>query len=541
MSLQALPRGVELGKYRIIRTLGQGGFGITYLANEISTGKTVVIKENLPNFCACRDQINFWVRASMPNDPYGVYAKYREDFVKEARLLAKLHHTNIVQVLEAFEALGTAYYVMPWVGGLELHKAAPPADKIDESWLRPILVSLLGALEYLHARRVFHRDIKPNNILITNDNLPVVIDFGTARNISSGRSVTLVGSEGYAPIEQMTGNGETGPWTDVYALGATCYRLITGKLPCGATTRIAADQDPVRPLLAIPELEGRFSRNFLASIDKAMQLRAQNRWQSAGDWKNAVGSTSQAAEPVANAGTARKTSVPGRRLVISRWKTCCVCVVILLVILGGVYMEEVEEFVHTYESPLITLAVIGAFIAAVVYGQRSAGAKPAAQLPAASAQESLQELKNKELVDHQCSAMLTRMNIPPASYDMRILYAADNPELTKMLIVAGARVNQQDIDGWSPLYKAAKCNHVETVSFLLAAPDINVNLPDRKGNTPLHIAVYHDNSETVKALLEAPGIEISRRNSEGETPLRLAGKLGNFSCADLIRNAGGTE
>ena len=125
----ALPEGVELGGYRLIRSLGQGGFGITYLAENIVTGQQAVIKENLPSFCAMRNSVTLQVSATNPNDPLQEYPKLLTRFVEEARMLARLDHPNIVKVQNAFEALGTAYYVMPWLGGKELHQAAPaPAD-----------------------------------------------------------------------------------------------------------------------------------------------------------------------------------------------------------------------------------------------------------------------------------------------------------------------------------------------------------------------------------------------------------------------------
>ncbi|MBQ2380859.1 MAG: SEL1-like repeat protein [Akkermansia sp.] len=280
----ALPANVELGNYRILRTLGQGGFGITYLAEDINDGKQVVIKENLPTFCAYRNTTSLLVASANPNDEAEEYRKLLTRFVDEARLLASLNHPNIVKVYTAFEALGTAYYVMPWVGGQELQKVAPAPQEITEAWLLPILRKLLEALEYLHSQNIYHRDIKPANILLENETTPVIIDFGTARSIISDRSATMVGSPGYSPIEQITARGQRGPWTDVYSLGATCYRLITGSPPPEANERLADDEDPLRPLINQAELRGRFSLEFLATIDKALALRAKNRWQTAGEW-----------------------------------------------------------------------------------------------------------------------------------------------------------------------------------------------------------------------------------------------------------------
>ncbi|MBQ2380862.1 MAG: SEL1-like repeat protein [Akkermansia sp.] len=284
----ALPANVELGDYRILRTLGQGGFGITYLAESIADGKQVVIKENLPTFCAYRNTTSLIVASAKAGDEAEEYHKQLTRFVEEARLLARLNHPNIVKVNKAFEALGTAYYVMPWVGGQELHKAAPAPQDITEAGLRPILRKLLEALNYLHSQNIYHRDIKPANILLKNKKVPVIIDFGTARSIISERSATMVGSPGYSPIEQITTRGKRGPWTDLYSLGATCYRLITGSAPPEANERLANDEDPLRPLANRAELRGRFSVYFLTTIDKALALRAKNRWQTAGEWLNAL-------------------------------------------------------------------------------------------------------------------------------------------------------------------------------------------------------------------------------------------------------------
>ena len=302
-NLLTLPAGLELGAYRIQRPLGQGGFGITYLARESSTGAQVVIKENLPTFCAMRDRTGLSVAPTNPHDKEKVYSKLLTRFVEEAQMLAKLDHPNIVKVLSAFEALGTAYYVMPWVGGRELHKAAPAPGEINEAWLLPVLRALLGALQYLHGQNIYHRDVKPANILLTAQNTPVLIDFGTARAIITEHSATLVGSPGYSPIEQITTHGKRGPWTDVYSLGATCYRLITGERPPEANERLMDDDDPLRPLADRTDLHSRFSRELLAGIDKALAMRARNRWQTAGEWLATLPEPKSAPEPTTHINT----------------------------------------------------------------------------------------------------------------------------------------------------------------------------------------------------------------------------------------------
>lgn len=282
----ALPEGLDLGHYRILRKLGQGGFGITYLAQNQHTGEYVVVKENLPTFYAVRDQATWSIMPYDVEDAAANYSHTLQRFVEEAKLLARLRHPNIVRVSEAFEALGTAYYVMPYINGQELHKAAPSV--VTEQWLLPILSTLLNTLAYLHSQNLLHRDLKPGNILLQADGSPMLIDFGTARALYSERSVTMVGTPGYTPIEQISARGNCGAWTDLYALGATCYRVITGEMPPDANARLAEEEDAYHPLAARRELVGRFSPVLLKSIDKALSLRAKNRWQCAEEWLQAL-------------------------------------------------------------------------------------------------------------------------------------------------------------------------------------------------------------------------------------------------------------
>ncbi|MBQ3525492.1 MAG: SEL1-like repeat protein [Akkermansia sp.] len=283
----ALPAGLELGDYRILRHLGQGGFGITYLVEDMQSGEQLVLKENMPTFCAYRNDNTLTVQPLTPGECAENYRHTLTRFVQEARILARLHHPNIVRVLRAFEALGTAYYVMPYIAGQELHKAAPAV--VDEAWLLPILRAVLEALDYLHSQDLLHRDLKPGNILLREDGTPILIDFGTARALQSESSATMVGTPGYTPIEQITPHGKRGAWTDIYSLGATCYRLITGQRPPDAVERID-EEDPYRPLALRAELRGRFSATLLQSVDTALAVRAKKRWQSAQAWLHALDS-----------------------------------------------------------------------------------------------------------------------------------------------------------------------------------------------------------------------------------------------------------
>ncbi|MBR5888341.1 MAG: ankyrin repeat domain-containing protein, partial [Akkermansia sp.] len=279
-----LPAGYKLHDYNIEDVLGQGDYGITYLATDYITGRKVVIKENFPAELSMRDSANHHAGpagASRKND----YDWVLGSFLNEAKILARLKHPNIVPVLTAFKTLGTAYYVMDYIGGRSLHEAAP--QQVTEQWLLGILRPMLSALHYIHSVSLLHRDIKPDNILITPEGTPILIDFGVARSSLATDGEYLV-TKGYESPEQVfISNTEApGPWTDIYALGATCYYLLTGQNPPNCFDRMT--DETYRPLALRPELQGRFSPALLASIDKAFALRSTDRWQSAQEWLEVI-------------------------------------------------------------------------------------------------------------------------------------------------------------------------------------------------------------------------------------------------------------
>ena len=283
----ALPSGFLLGDYRIIRSLGQGGFGITYLAQNITNKKSVVIKENMPAAFSHRSEGTMRITPTGGGEVEQFFNWALERFLEEADTLTRLHHPNIVEVGESFTALGTAYYVMEYINGAELHIAAPPHHEIDEAWLRPILRKLLEALEYVHSCELLHRDIKPNNILLDKRGEPTLIDFGTARSLVSERSATMVESPGYSPLEQLQQHSKKGPWIDIYSLGATMYCLLTGQNPPRSIDRLT-DTDPCIILAQDSSLRQRFSKQFLSSIDKAMSMKYTMRWQTAREWLQSI-------------------------------------------------------------------------------------------------------------------------------------------------------------------------------------------------------------------------------------------------------------
>ncbi|PKM36176.1 MAG: hypothetical protein CVV06_12455 [Gammaproteobacteria bacterium HGW-Gammaproteobacteria-10] len=280
----ALPLGFQLHEYRIDAVLGAGGFGITYLAQDLHLNKPVVIKEYLPTDLAVREaSVTVAPKSTRDQDAYqwGL-----ERFMAEAQTLAQFKHPNIVQVFRYFTAHGTAYIVMDYEQGESLSAYLDRLQRpLNEAETLSIFLPVLDGVRAVHQAEFLHRDIKPDNIFLRTNSTPILIDFGAARMAlgERSRSLSVVVSAGFAPFEQYSSQGRQGPWTDIYALGATLYRAITGNAPPEATERSMAltedEPDPYQPLSGRLEDQG-YSPSFLAAIDRALEFRGKNRPQT---------------------------------------------------------------------------------------------------------------------------------------------------------------------------------------------------------------------------------------------------------------------
>lgn len=286
--VHALAPGTRFGDLEITRTLGVGGFGIVYLAQDHALERQVAIKEYMPGQLALRgDGSQVSVRAGSLQETFELG---RRSFVNEARLLARFDHRSLLKVYQFWESNGTAYMVMPYLQGKNLRQACKEmADRPSEAWLMRLVLPLLEGLAQLHAAGVVHRDVAPDNILLPDDGAdPILLDFGAARRAISDRtqSFTAILKPNYAPIEQYAEatNLRQGPWTDLYALGAVLHYLVLGRTPPPATTRTLADE--YEPLINM-DLPG-LSPQFRASIDWALAVRPQDRPQSAAELRAAL-------------------------------------------------------------------------------------------------------------------------------------------------------------------------------------------------------------------------------------------------------------
>lgn len=304
-NVQALPLGTQLGDFRLDAVIGHGSFGITYRAVDTQLTKIVAIKEYLPiEFAVRKGDSEVVARGARYADDF---AWGRERFLDEARALARFRHPHIVPVLRYFETNGTAYTVMEFEDGRSLAELLRlPGHRFQPDDVRRLADGLLSGLAAVHAQGFLHRDIKPSNVIIRRDGVPILIDFGAARQAMGDRTHTLTGvlTPQYAPIEQYAFDGRQGPWSDIYSAAAVLHHVIAGRTPPEAASRVG--QDPYRPLVEGDEA-GRFDPVFLAAVDRGLAFTAADRPQSVAEWRSLFGASlpsaldapTQRMEPVA--------------------------------------------------------------------------------------------------------------------------------------------------------------------------------------------------------------------------------------------------
>lgn len=286
-SASALNIGEELKEFVVTGIIGEGGFGIVYSARDTLLHRNVAIKEYMPAAIASRRTSKKITLRSERHQQ--TFSAGMQGFIDEARLLAQFKHPALVEILRFWEANGTAYMAMPQYSGKTLRTILKnPSNRCSERWLKSILGPMLDAIELLHNNHVYHRDIAPDNIVIQDAGQPVLLDLGSARRVIAGMqsALTVVVKPGYAPIEQYTEDtaNEQGPWTDIYALGAVLYFAINGSAPIASVSRMM--RDSLKPLNTNDH--PLYSDSFLFSINKALQLRPRDRFQSIADFRDAL-------------------------------------------------------------------------------------------------------------------------------------------------------------------------------------------------------------------------------------------------------------
>ena len=276
----ALKSGTTMqgGKYKIEKVLGQGGFGVTYKAQNTTLGIPVVVKEFQPSGSV---RVGTGIR---PPATYGVkeFAEARERFADEARVVARLTlsspNSHIVRVYDVFTENDTEYYTMEFLEGKPLQSLVEKGGVLTEQQVLQIAREIIDALDQVHSANLLHRDIKPDNIMMVQRGA-VLIDFGSARAIAGGAKQSIIITPGYAPLEQYASEARRGPFTDIYALAGTLQFALTGKEPVAATDRASGVKQP-----SARELNPKVSKAFSDVLEKAMKMKVDERPQTARDF-----------------------------------------------------------------------------------------------------------------------------------------------------------------------------------------------------------------------------------------------------------------
>ncbi len=282
--LHALPKGYLLKGYRIEKVIGGGGFSIVYLANKLDTREWVAIKEYLPAALAVRIETG---RVEPASEQTGTpYRQGIKRFFDEGAAISKVNHPNIVRVTNFFRANNTVYMVMVYEQGKDLRWYIKRHEgRLSEKFIRTVFPQILNGLHELHCNQLLHLDIKPANIFLRPGGNPLLLDFGAAQGPSLGNENgpnTL--TPGFAPMEQH--KKETmGPWTDLYATGASILACMTGRAPQSAIERMIKDK--YKPVAR--SLKGRYSTRLLEAVDWCLAMKPADRPQSVPALLEAIG------------------------------------------------------------------------------------------------------------------------------------------------------------------------------------------------------------------------------------------------------------
>ncbi len=279
----ALPAGHLLCRqYYLGRVLGHGGFGITYLAWDTRNNRRVAIKELFLNTDMTRASNAYIAKVNEGQESY--LAHIRQRFLEEAQALYEFSNVaDIINVYHLFQENGTAYYAMEFLEGRDLKSVLKTGGRMSWEQLSVYVRMILRALNALHARSLIHRDISPDNIFLTVDGRAKLIDFGSLRSYNSGRGLTTILKQQFAPYEQYRTNGKQGPWTDIYSLSITMYYALSGLLAPKAPDRVLEDR-----AVPIAEQVPNLPPHVAAAIWKGMAVAPEDRYQNVSDFYMAL-------------------------------------------------------------------------------------------------------------------------------------------------------------------------------------------------------------------------------------------------------------
>jgi serine/threonine protein kinase len=283
-SNSALPENTILENYRVSRPIASGGFSIVYLAYD-EYGAPVAIKEYLPAGLSLRGRGE--IVPTITPEHTNLFRYGMKCFFEEGRALAKISHPNVVRVVNFFRANETVYMVMQYERGRTLQEhIVQRKGEIKENFIRHVFVQLMNGLREVHTNKLLHLDLKPANIYIRNDGIPLLLDFGAARQtlLSDAPRLNPMYTPGFAAPEQYKNREELGPWTDIYSIGATMFACLSGMAPQAADQRL--EKDRMQPV--VKTFKAKYSRELLEIIDWCLEMDHLKRPQSVFSLQKAI-------------------------------------------------------------------------------------------------------------------------------------------------------------------------------------------------------------------------------------------------------------
>ncbi len=517
--------------YRIEAVLGYGGYGVVYRARHEELGYEVAIKEYLPVELSVREAGTVYPRSA---DCMQVYEDGKRRFLEEAKRIVQFKtDPGVVTCTDFFRANGTAYLVMEYIDGLSLaallQQRETAGRAFDEDDLKSVAVPLLETLLRLHRVSVLHRDIKPSNILIRRSGgQPVLIDFGAAKQMTADYTKSAAPyTEGYAAFEQV-GEGELGPWTDVYAFGAVLWRMVAGGKPpweppnpkrveLRAASALAGkpDSQPSAAQLGV----GRFSEELLAAVDRSLTISDDKRPRDLEDLRHALNGPSQSgdmSEPPLDPVSGRRSNAQWRL-----WAAVGTIMAPAMFVLGIALVVDrpTSDRAELLESDVSTNERVRS--ESVPVEQLRSGVPPAStaqspeSIPKSSATVS-ERLGQGQVLAEDSPSGVSCLNWGTEEFFARVTVE----EISRCLLDGSVKVNARLEDGSTPLqWAAAYSDTPEVVKALLAAgADVNTRDGWSGGRTPLHLAAANSESpEVVNILLDA-GANPVAKDGDGKIP-----------------------
>lgn len=328
-----LPGQMVGEKYIAGRVLGYGGFGVTYLGWDTVLKRKVAVKEYLPSDFATRSYGTKMLTV-FSGEAADQFEAGLNSFISEAKRLAKFNRVpQIVDIYDCFMENGTGYIIMEYLEGQTVKEILKEKQKLPAEEAKEIVMEVLKGLSEVHKEGIIHRDIAPDNIFITKNNEVKILDFGAARYATAvqSRSLSVILKPGYAPEEQYRSRGEQGPWTDVYALGATCYRMITGIRPEEAIERLA--EDHVKPP---SELGVSIDSNMENALMNSLNIRREYRIPDAESFYNALNSKAEVARVTEETAESKDAGMPLWQKISVAAAAAFACVLLVLVAAGKI-------------------------------------------------------------------------------------------------------------------------------------------------------------------------------------------------------------